>query len=272
MDIFAEAARLKQDGSSGVMVTVVGKEGHGPALPGAHLLLTASGDIFGTVGGGALEQAALLRARQIHASGAAESATYLMSPDNEIINGENTGMMCGGSITLFYEYIGVGPRLFIFGAGHIGRALSALARNLGYFITILDCREKMAETIPSAHRRITVNYPDALNDQTAPENGFFVIATHSHPLDYVALKRIVSSNWRPKYVGMIASRKKAPSLIRRLKDELGAETDLSFLYSPTGLNTGGVTPDEIALSIAAELQAVRYGKTGNQHMRDIPPA
>jgi xanthine dehydrogenase accessory factor len=66
---------------------------------------------------------------------------------------------------------------------------------------------------------------------------------------------------------LIASRKKAPAIIERLKEELGSEVNLDNLYSPVGLMIGGATPDEIAISIIAELQAVRYGKEGNKHMR-----
>jgi len=194
---------------------------------------------------------------------------YLLSPDNEIIDeeGEKTGMLCGGSITLFYEYIGSGARLYIFGAGHIGKALVYHLKNLDYYITLIDNRDGMVETIDGVQRRVTTEYKTALRDEDVPGDSFFIIATHSHALDYVVLKRIYEAGWSPKYIGLIASKRKAPLMIKQLTEEVGKDINLDIFYSPVGLAVGGASPDEIAISIISELQAVRYGKNGHKHMR-----
>jgi len=221
----------------------------------------------GTVGGGALEHAAARLATKILDDKKNCMKKYLLSPDNEIIDGEKTGMMCGGTVTLFYEYIGSGERLYIFGAGHIGKALVYHLKNLNYYITLLDNREGMVESVESVQRRFTSQYDSIMQGEEVSPGGFFIIATHSHALDYVVLKRIYEAQWNPRYIGLIASKKKSPAMIQRLKEELGNDIDLENLYTPIGLDLGGQNPDEIAISIISELQAVRYRKEGHKHMR-----
>jgi len=266
-DIYEEIVNLKNEGNEGVLVTVVEKEGHGPAGVGGKMLVLPDGTKKGTVGGGALEHAAARLAAQIFGDKKSCMKKYLLSPGNEIIDGEKTGMMCGGTVTLFYEYIGSGERLYIFGAGHIGKALVYHLKNLNYYITLLDNREGMAGSVESVQRRFTSQYDSIMQGEDVPPGGFFIIATHSHALDYVVLKRIYEAQWNPKYIGLIASKKKSPAMIQRLKEELGNDIDLENLYTPIGLDIGGQNPDEIAISIISELQAVRYDKPGHRHMR-----
>lgn len=268
-EIYEELLKLKTNGEVGVLVTVVEKEGHGPAIVGARMLVMPGDKKKGTVGGGALEYAALKWASRVRQDKKSGLKKYLLSPDNEILaeKAEKTGMLCGGSITLFYEYIGAGARLYIFGAGHIGKALVYHLENLDYYITLVDNRGGMVETIAGAQRRVTADYKTALHGHEVPADSFFIIAAHSHALDYVILKRIYSAGWNPKYIGLVASKRKSPLMVERLLEEVGKDVDLDILYSPVGLDIGGASPDEIAISVISELQAVRYGKTGHKHMR-----
>ncbi|MCP5108399.1 MAG: XdhC family protein [bacterium] len=268
MNIYEEIVKLKKNGEEGVLITAVAKDGHGPAGVGTKMLVLSDGRKEGTVGGGALEYAAVKKAAQCMKEKSNRMKKYLLSPDNDIINGEQTGMLCGGSITLFYEYIGYGARLYIFGAGHIGKALVYHLNNMDYYITLMDSRDGMAEAVEGVQRGITVNYDTALKETIVPGNGFFLIATHSHALDYVVLKRIYEARWSPRYIGMIASRRKSPLMIDRLTEELGPEFDRDILYTPTGLDIGGQNPDEIAISIISEIQAIRFKKEGHKHMRN----
>jgi xanthine dehydrogenase accessory factor len=271
IDIYEEILKLKANGEEGVLVTVVEKEGHGPAVVGTKMLVRPGGERKGTVGGGALEYAAIKQMSLVLKEKKGGLKKYLLSHDNEIIDdkekAEKTGMLCGGTITLFYEYIGSGARLYIFGAGHVGKALAYHLKDLNYYITLIDNRQGMVEAIDGAQRRITVDYKTALKGENVPSGSFFLIASHSHALDYVILRRIYEADWNPKYIGLIASKRKAPAMIEKLKEELGEDVNLDILYSPVGLDIGGPSPDEIAISIIAELQAIRYGKTGHKHMR-----
>jgi xanthine dehydrogenase accessory factor len=267
-EIYEALLEIKANGEEGVLVTAVEKEGHGPAVIGTKMVVTSEGKRIGTVGGGALEYAAIKRSAQTIKEKQGGLRKYKLTQDNEIIDGEATGMMCGGSVTLFYEYIGFGEKLYIFGAGHIGKALANHLKNLNYYITVMDSRAGLVEEIPDVQQRLTQNYEKALEGVKVAAHGFFLIASHSHALDYVILKRIYESQWNPRYVGLIASKRKAPAMVERLKEELGPDIDRDILYTPVGLEIGGQNPDEIAISIIAELQAVRYGKKGNKHMRD----
>jgi xanthine dehydrogenase accessory factor len=266
-DIYEKIVEIKKSGEEGVLITVVARDGSGPAGAGTKMLVLPDGTKEGTVGGGALEYAAVKKAAQTLKDKENRMKKYLLTPDNDIIDGEPTGMICGGSVTIFFEYIGSGARLFLFGAGHIGRALVYHLKNLNYFITLLDDRDSMMETIEGAQRRLTTHYESALKDETVPDNSFFLIATHSHALDYVVLKRIYEARWNPRYIGLIASARKSEEMIRRLNEELGDDLNLDILYTPVGLDIGGQTPDEIAISIISELQAIRYNKKGHKHMR-----
>ena len=265
-EIYEELLKLKTEGESGVLITVVEKEGHGPAVVGTKMVVTRAGQKKGTIGGGALEFAAAKYASKLLESQTSGLKKYLLSPDNEVIDGEPTGMLCGGTITLFFEYIGSGAKLYLFGAGHIGKALVYHLKHLDYYITLLDNRQGLVETIADVQRRLTTPYENALQDDDVPPGSYFLIASHSHQLDYVILKRIVEAQWNPQYIGMVASKRKTPLMIQRLKEEVGPDIHLETLYSPVGLDIGGQSPHEIAISVIAELQVLRYHKEGHKHM------
>ncbi|MGE5341436.1 MAG: XdhC family protein [Candidatus Omnitrophota bacterium] len=276
MDIFGELSRMKSEGQDGVLITVIEKEGHGPAIVGTKMLIKSDGRRIGTVGGGALEFAATQRAAAMLQDQRSGVIRFLLSPENDVINDamdnqslktETTPMRCGGTITLFFDYIGSGPRVYLFGAGHIGKALLHHFEGLTYYITLIDSRPGMADALEGAHRRITVDYAHALENEPVPPGSFFIIASHSHELDYVILNHLYQTVQRPKYIGLIASKRKIPAMIDRLRTEMRPDLDLETLYSPIGLDIGGASPEEIAIAIIAELQAVRYGKQGHKHLR-----
>ncbi len=270
IEIYEKILSLKKSGGQGVLITVVDKEGHGPAQVQTKMLVLPDGEKLGTVGGGALEHVALKTAVTVLKEKEGLIKKYILDPECNIIDGEQTGMLCGGQITLFYEYIGSGIPLYIFGAGHIGRALVYHLKTLGYYITLLDSRDEVLKEVSGAQKSITGSYNEILKDEQVREGSYFVIATHSHQLDYLVLKRIYEANWKPAYIGLIASKKKSGTIFARLSEELGKDLDLNILYCPVGLGIGGSTPDEIAISIISELQAVRYGKQGHKHLRMNP--
>ena len=125
--------------------------------------------------------------------------------------------------------------------------------------------------VPSDLRQVTKilteNYTDGLADLNLQSGAYAVIATHSHELDFQILKAILEAGNKPAYIGVIASAKKSAAMVARLKEELASTPDLGNLYMPVGLDIGGQSPDEIAFSILAEIQAHRHGKEGHKHMR-----
>ena len=110
-------------------------------------------------------------------------------------------------------------------------------------------------------------YEKALENEAVPTGRFFLIATPAHEADYLALKTILTSDWKPRYVGLLSSRAKAAKFVSDLEADLGSDVDLSALFTPVGLDIGGSAAHEIALSVLAEIQALRYGRLENKHLK-----
>ena len=268
-NMFERVLELQHTGQEGVLVTIVDKDGSGPLPPGARMLVYADGRTVGTVGGGAIEVIATRKALALLGASATALVHYRLGPQNEVLDdaAEATGMVCGGRATLFYECLRSAPRLYVFGGGHVGQALVRQLASLDYRITVVDERAGIAEALPKVDKIYVTGYDVALQDEVPPPGGYFVIATPEHRHDYAVLRRVLTSNWAPRYVGVIASRTKATGFLQDLRQELGADFDLGALYMPIGVDTGGSSAAEIAVSIVAEMQAVRYGRSGLRHMR-----
>lgn len=267
MNIYEKILDLQKNGNTGVLINVVDKEGHGPQIPGAKLLISSSGEKFGTIGGGALEFAAIKEAENVLTTQKSITKKYLLGENNNIVNAVKTKMICGGTITLFYEYINTKPTVYIFGAGHIGKALVYFLKRLNYNIILVDSRKEMYECIEGVSKFIIGDYSTVLSAEDVSPGSFMIIVTHSHNDDYNVLKRIYTSPWDPKYIGLIASKRKTDIFLKQLSSEFGGKINLNKLYMPIGLNIGGVSPEEIALSIAAEIQAVNCGMPNCNHSR-----
>jgi len=259
-DIFIKAAELNEGGHAYVMITVVEKRGSGPAETGSRMIVTSGGDMFGTVGGGSLEKLALKEAAQILLSGENSLKKYILDKDKAVPDTANTGMLCGGEVSLFFEYNGAGEKVYIFGAGHIGTELVHYLGRMDYRLVVFDDREEVLAGLNCRGKAYYEKVPDIFGQVETLDNCFIVIATHSHELDYTLLKNILERKYRPRYLAVVASGRKIESMMTRLESEVKSPFRRDFLFSPAGLDIGGRTPAEIALSISAEIQAVRYEK------------
>ncbi len=261
--IYSEIMDLAEGTASGVLVTVVAKEGSGPAATGTKMIVYKKGRISGTVGGGSIEQLAIKKALTLFDIQQNAIEKYVMDEPGD---GTTTGMLCGGTATLFFEYFAPKKQVYIFGAGHIGNALVYHLWKLNYHITVIDDREDVLQQIENADEKIHGPFADALNNHKVEPNSFFIIATYQHKYDNVVLNKIYQSGWQPQYIGVVSSRKKKQTLTENLlKVVPDANPDLCYL--PVGLDIGGTLPHEIAISIIAEMQAVANGKHGG-HLRD----
>ncbi len=272
MNIYEKMVELNSKNVSFVQVTVTAKEGHGSQIPGAKMLVTSSGNIFGTIGGGAIEHLAVKTAiEMIQKSSTPTTLTYQLSDDNQIVDSIKTGMVCGGSMSLFYDCALSKPNLYIFGAGHIGKAMASIIKNLEYNLTIFDCRTEIDSNIDGADSVLIDDYVKIINDNNIKDDSYIVIATHTHECDYKILSNIVSSSIQYKYLGVIGSKKKSRIILSRLKSEVKEISleKLKSIYSPIGLKIGGTTPHEIAVSIIAELQAVKNGISEIKHASEL---
>lgn len=271
LDIYTEIEKLNREGRPAVVVTVVAREGHVPTEVQAKMLVDASGRVAGTVGGGAIEQHALADAAAVLGRREPLLKEYLLD-DRDPGSGdpaEPTGMICGGRVTLFYEVLGTGDRAYLFGGGHVNRALHHYLAPLGFEVVFIDYRPDQLADLPSRHLAAGHDYA-TIPDLDDLATSFVVIATHSHACDERVLEQLLATGVRPRYLGVVASRRKRVQIYARLRDRLGAQFDLDWIHMPVGLHLGGNTPAAVALSIAAEMQACRHGLGGHAHLRDRP--
>jgi len=244
-------------GRACVLATVVRATGSTPRAPGAVMAIRADGGFVGTIGGGAFEAMVVEDARDLLASGkhAAETRRYTFTEKGE----DALGMACGGTAEVFLKTEGPGERLVIFGAGHVGLALARLAATVGFRPEIVDDR---ADACAAARRlgvgAVTVCAADYEGGVPAlDERCSVAVVTRCHRTDRLALRRVIREPVR--YLGLIGSKRKKAILFESLRSEDGvAESDLARVKCPIGLPVGGDTPEEIAISIVAELLQERY--------------
>ena len=265
-DIYKKVWDLRRSEKDGVLVTVVSKEGEGPVLAGNKMLVYDDGSSTGTVGGGNLEYLAVKKAKEVMQSGENTLEHYNLSTEEG--EGTKTGMACGGAATLFFEALVQQKRVYIFGAGHIGKALFELLGKLDLNVTIIDDRREMIDALTQHGEKVHSDFGGYMDDTTFSQEPYFLLATYQHKHDSTILNKIFQLHVKTPYIGIVASKNTREELIESLKKETGENPDLSNVYSPVGLDIGGTdNPWEIALSIAAEIQAIRYGKE-TKHLRD----
>ncbi len=251
-------AQLLAEGSGGALATVIRSSGSAPQRPGARLLLTRDGRRFGTVGGGAIERVVLEALRAAFERGEGSVLRRDL--------GRDLGMCCGGSMEVFIEPVLEVPRLWLLGAGHIAQPTAGLARSVGFEVTVVDEREEWnTATRFEGCERHPLDAVSALRKQRFTRRDWLLIVTHDHQLDEELL-RLALARGEARYVGLVGSRRKVYRLLARVAARQGLGS-LERLYAPVGLDLGAVTPEEIAVSIVAELVAVRRGRPTSQSLR-----
>jgi xanthine dehydrogenase accessory factor len=254
-DVFAALARALERGEDAALVTIVSSRGSTPQRVGAKMVVFADGRTVGTIGGGCYENDAFWKARDVLTTRRPRMVHYDLNDDFA----EESGLICGGQMDVFIEPIEPSPQLFIIGAGHVGFHLARLAQSVGFRISVIDDREKFAnaERFPDAAEIVVDDIAAWLHKAELPVNAFAVIVTRGHRHDLDALRALAARDLR--YVGLIGSRAK----IKRIYDALIAESMpdecLRRVHAPIGLDIGAVTPEEIAVSILAELIAIKRG-------------
>lgn len=264
VELHRALAALALGGGTGALATVIKASGSTPQEPGARLLLRSDGTLVGTVGGGAVEHAVIRLLGEVMVDGRPRVVALDLARD--------LGMCCGGRMEVFVERVEGQPRLILFGAGHVARAVAAIAPSLGFAVTVVDDREDLNDEarFPAA-TRILAEPRDAQTTLAPTDRDWMLVLTHDHRLDEEALDTYARGPHA--YLGMIGSRRKVLRVLQRIEAR-GALPPLERVYAPVGLDLGAVSPEEIAISIAAELVAVRHGRGGPRpvggHLRDLP--
>jgi len=272
-DIYKTLQELRTQGKDAVIVTVTEKEGMGPADVGKKMLVTEGNVAFGTVGGGAIEYYAREKCKIVLEDRVSFSEKYILTDRQVHVDDGSVKleMACGGKVTLFYEFIGPKQYVYIFGAGHCGAALARVLKPLGFHTTIIDERDYVINALDdAADVKVNEGFVEYIEKHGLPNNRYIVVCTPSHTNDYNVLNKILELKIKPKYFGMLCSKKKIADYLAKAYETHGKDIDLSNFYSPIGLQTGGDSPEEVAISIAGEILSVFYGKESiNSHMRDL---
>jgi xanthine dehydrogenase accessory factor len=255
MEIYEEIVKLQRAGHKGAVATIVNVRGSIPSFKSAKMLVRDDGTIAGTIGGGCVEAEVWQAAREVMASEKPRTLSFDLNQDPKY----DTGLVCGGTLDIFIEPILPTPLLYIFGAGHVGHELSKAAGRAGFDVIVADDREAYAnaERFPEAKQVIAEDFDQALASITPNESAYIVIVTRGHRDDMRVLRWAVQTE--AKYIGMVGSRRKAITVFRELTTE-GLKPELfERVHSPVGLDIGAITPEEIAISIVAELIGIRRG-------------
>jgi xanthine dehydrogenase accessory factor len=256
-EIFAAIGEALTKGEEVALVTIVSSNGSTPQRVGAKMLVFADGRTVGTIGGGCYEHDALGKAREALRTRKPMTAKYDLNDDFAAEN----GLVCGGQMEVFIEPLEAPPALYIFGAGHVGYYLARVASDAGFEVHVVDDRAAFAnrERFPFAASVVVEDIPAWLAQATCPPSAYAVIVTRGHRHDLEALQALAGRELR--YLGLIGSRAKVARLYDQvLLDSRVTMEQLSHVHAPIGLDIGAVTPQEIAVSIAAELVAIRRGK------------
>ncbi|CAN5779230.1 XdhC/CoxI family protein [soil metagenome] len=255
-------------GEAAALVTVIRAQGSTPQRAGAKMLVFADGRTIGTIGGGCYENDAIGKARLALADGQSQVVHYELNDDFA----QENGLICGGRMDVHVDPLLPSPHLFIVGAGHVGYHLGRIAADAGFTLHVIDDRSKFAnaERFPAAEI-IVEPIPEWLRRAEISRAAFVVVLTRGHQHDLEAMRALSARDVR--YLGLIGSRAKVARIYDVLIDEGMPPDLLERVHAPIGFDIGAVTPAEIAVSILAELIAVRRGAgTAGLSMKRLHPA
>ena len=266
-EVFTAALAALERGEPAALVTIVSTIGSTPQRVGAKMLVFSYGRIVGTIGGGCYENDAFWKAREAIKTRRPEMVHYELSDDFA----QETGLVCGGQMDVYIEPIEPSPELYIIGAGHVGFHLARLAADVGFRVHVVDDREKFAnlERFPTAVEVVADDIPAWIDRANLPAHAYAVIVTRGHTNDLEALRVLAPRELR--YLGLIGSRAKVARIYEALVEAHMPAEALRRVHAPIGLDIGAVTPQEIAVSILAELIAVKHGKEHPAAMQWTPP-
>ncbi|MBL8211897.1 MAG: XdhC family protein [Bryobacterales bacterium] len=253
MDIYEELVRLRRSGQKCAVATIVQVNGSIPSYESAKLLVREDGSIVGTVGGGCVEAEVWNAAREVMETEKPKHLTFSLGQDAAYDN----GLICGGQLNVFVEPVLPQPFAYIFGAGHVSKSLSKVATMAGFATVVVDDREQYAnrERFPEADQVIAGEYEELFPGFAINESSYVIIVTRGHRDDMRVLRWAVSTPAR--YVAMIGSKRKTIGVIKELEKEGIPRSAFERIHAPMGLEIGAVTPEEIAVSVVAEMIAVR---------------
>jgi xanthine dehydrogenase accessory factor len=266
MDIYEQIVQLRREGRRGAVATITNVRGSIPSFQTAKMLVRDDGSIAGTIGGGCVEAEVWQAAREVMEQEKPQSLTFNLNNDPKY----DTGLVCGGTLEIFIEPVLPPAMLYIFGAGHVAYNLYKVATVAGFDVTVIDDRESYAnrERFPDAREVIADDFDAVTTRLHVPEGSYIVIVTRGHRDDMRILRWAVDA--RARYLGMIGSKRKTISTYKELEKQGIPAEKFAGIHAPVGLEIGAVTPEEIAVSIVAEMIAERRHASPNVSSKMYP--
>jgi xanthine dehydrogenase accessory factor len=262
MDLFEEIVKMRRAGQRAALATIVHTNGSIPSYESSRMLVREDGSIAGTIGGGCVEAEVWAAAKEVMQKESPRKMVFNLNNEATYDN----GLICGGTVEIFVEPILPQPMLYLFGGGHVSMAVAKTASSAGFGIGIVDDREAFAnlQRFPMAQEVIT-SYDEAFTKIQPNTSTYLVIVTRGHKEDMRVLAWAVRTPAR--YIGMIGSKRKVISVYKALEKEGYRPEEFERVYAPMGLEIGALSPEEIAISIAAELVAVRRNAETPAHKK-----
>jgi xanthine dehydrogenase accessory factor len=255
--IYQALSDLESKNGSAALCTVVKSEGSTPRHVGSKMLVYPDGNFIGTVGGGDLEHRVLDEAWMAISDGQPRTLKYSMVDPSRGDPG-----VCGGTVEVFVEPILPPALIVIIGAGHVGKAVVHLAKWLGFRVAVSDDRPEFCnlEAIPNADAYYPVPMAELVNQFKVTHQTYFVITSRGSSVDAQGLPSLLDSG--AAYIGVIGSRRRWLTTVKALQEKGVAEAKIARVHSPMGLELNAETPEEIAVSIMAEILMLKAKGTG----------
>ncbi len=259
MDLFEEIVRMRKAGQRGALATIVHTNGSIPSYESSRMLVREDGSVSGTIGGGCVEAEVWAAAKEVMQQEQPRKMTFNLNHDADY----DVGLICGGTLEIFVEPLLPQPMLYIFGGGHVSLSVARAASAAGFGIGVIDDRAAFAnlDRFPMA-TEIQTSYQEAFDKLKPNASSYVLIVTRGHKDDMRVLEWAVRTPAR--YIGMIGSKRKVLSVYKALEREGYSPEEFERVNAPVGLDIGALSPEEIAVSITAELIAVR------RNAKDLP--
>ncbi|HXY00542.1 MAG TPA: XdhC/CoxI family protein [Candidatus Limnocylindrales bacterium] len=262
MDLFEEIVRMRKAGQRGALATIVHTSGSIPSYESSRMLVREDGSAVGTIGGGCVEADVWAAAKEVMQKEMPRKLVFHLNNEATYDN----GLICGGTVEIFVEPILPQPVVYLFGGGHVSTAVAKAAQAAGFGVGVVDDREAFAnaQRFPMA-QEIYTSFEEAFEKLKPNGATYLVIVTRGHKEDMRVLAWAVRTQAR--YVGMIGSKRKVLSVYKALEKEGYRMEEFERVFAPMGLDIGALSPEEIAISIVAELVAVRRNAGAKGHMK-----
>ena len=248
-DIYKEMVKTMEDGEEAALITIVSTSGSTPREEGTKMLVRSDGSIIGSIGGGGLEARVYELAAQVIRKGKPDRFQLSLTEEE----GKGMGMICGGNLEVFIEPVMSSPTLYLFGGGHMSLPVAKIGKLLNFRITVIDDRDEFAnpQRFPEADAIFIEDFDKVFPKLNITKTGIIIVITREHKYDEVVLEHALTTS--AGYIGMLGSKTKNKAVFANLLAKGISQKQLDRVHAPIGLEINAKTPEEIAVSILAEI-------------------